>query len=173
MKLKKICMYEGTVRLLTGLAIRGANNELSIGGADSEVIKNPVTGEPYIPGSSLKGKMRSQLERRDGAKNKRGEQEISKPCGCGRCTICRLFGAHMNPGAASAPTRIIVRDCVLTDEARGIIDAMPIESGSYLEVKAENLIKRDSGTAESPRFMERVPAGLSFGTQIILQVFEG
>lgn len=173
MKLKKICVYTGTIELVTGLAIRGASNELNIGGADSEVIKNPITGEPYIPGSSLKGKMRSQLERRDGAKNRRGEPEISKPCGCGTCTICKLFGAHMNPGASSAPTRIIVRDCVLTEASRKIIADMPIESGSYLEVKAENLIKRDSGTAESPRFMERVHAGLSFDMQIIIQIFEG
>ncbi len=173
MKLKKICVYNGTIELVTGLAIRGASNEINIGGADSEVIKNPITGEPYIPGSSIKGKLRSQLERRDGMRNRRGETEISKPCGCGRCNICKLFGAHMNPGAASAPTRIIVRDCALTEASREIIASMPIESGNYLEVKAENLIKRDSGTAESPRFMERVPAGFSFNMQILVQIFEG
>ena len=45
--------------------------------------------------------------------------------------------------------------------------------GSYLEVKAENLIRRDKGTAESPRFMERVPAGLEFNLEILVQVFDG
>ena len=70
MKLKKICKFEGSVELLTGLAIKGADTELRIGGVDSEVIKNPLTGDPYIPGSSLKGKMRSSLERLYGAKNR-------------------------------------------------------------------------------------------------------
>lgn len=173
MKMKKICKYEGTIKLITGLAIKGASSELNIGGADSEVIKNPITGEPYIPGSSLKGKMRSQLEKVKGLKL--GEKDkFLKPCGCGKkdCPICVLFGAHMNTKADSAPTRIIVRDCVLTEESRKIIRDMPIERGGYLELKAENLIKRDKGTADAPRFMERVPAGLEFDMEILLQVFE-
>ena len=174
MKLQKICKYEGKITLITGLAIRGASNELNIGGADSEVVKNPVTGEPYIPGSSIKGKMRSQLEKVRGMKDKRGNEEKVKPCGCGKedCPICLLFGAHMNPGAGSAPTRMIVRDAMLTDGSREKIQGMPVESGNYLEIKAENLIKRDSGTAEAPRFMERVPAGLEFGLEILLQIYE-
>lgn len=178
MKLEKICKYEGTIKLVTGLAIKGASNELNIGGADSEVIKNPLTGEPYIPGSSLKGKMRSQLEKIYGMKKvdreKKVVEEISKPCGCGKrdCMVCTLFGAHQNPGASSAPTRIIVRDCELTDESRQRIQDMPVERGGYLELKAENLIKRDKGTAESPRFMERVPAGLEFRLEILVQIFD-
>lgn len=174
MKLKKICKFEGSVELLTGLAIKGADTELRIGGVDSEVIKNPLTGDPYIPGSSLKGKMRSSLERLYGAKNRFEKPEEEKPCGCGRrgCPVCLLFGAHMNTRAESAPTRIIVRDCSLTDESRAQIRAIPIEQGTYLETKAENIIKRKSGTADSPRMMERVPAGLSFTLEIVLQVFE-
>ena len=172
MKLEKICKYEGTIKLVTGLAIKGASNELNIGGADSEVVKNPLTGEPYIPGSSLKGKMRSQMEKIYGMKDKNGNKEESKPCGCGKCLICTLFGAHMNPKAESAPTRIIVRDCELTDESRKRIQDMPVERGGYLELKAENLIKRDKGTAESPRFMERVPAGLEFRLEILVQIFD-
>lgn len=172
MKLQKILVYEGKVTLITGLAIRGASSELNIGGADSEVVKNPITGEPYIPGSSLKGKMRSQLEKVYGAKNKKGEVELAKPCGCGKCDICRIFGAHMNPEATSAPTRIIVRDAVLTENSKQKIDNMSVESGGYLELKAENLIKRNSGTAEAPRFMERVPAGMEFKVEILLQTFE-
>ena len=172
MKLQAVYAYEGKITLVTGLAIRGAGSELSIGGADSEVIKNPITGEPYIPGSSLKGKMRSQLERVYGAKNKKGEVELAKPCGCGQCDICRIFGAHMNPDAASAPTRIIVRDAVLTEACRTQIAEMPVEAGNSLELKAENMIKRNSGTADAPRFMERVPAGMEFNVEIMLQVFD-
>lgn len=175
MKLKKIYKLEGIIELITGLSIKGIGNELNIGGADSEVIKNPVTGDPYIPGSSLKGKMRSQLERKLGTYDKFGKETADKPCGCGKrsCMVCKIFGAHMNPGAESAPTRIIVRDGIMTKEAKAFIDNMGPESGSYMEIKAENLIKRSSGTADSPRFMERLPAGLTFTLEIMLQVFEG
>jgi len=175
MKLQTIYAYEGTITLLTGLAIRGAGSELSIGGADSEVIKNPITGEPYIPGSSLKGKMRSQLERVYGAKkydNKVLVEETVAPCGCGECDICRVFGAHKNTKSLVAPTRIIVRDAVLTEECRAQIANMPVEAGNSLELKAENMIKRNSGTADAPRFMERVPAGMEFHVELMLQVFD-
>jgi CRISPR-associated protein Csm3 len=175
MKLQKIYKYAGTIELLTGLAIKGSGNELNIGGADSEVIKNPITGEPYIPGSSLKGKMRSQLEKTLDIKDSRGNDTKGSPCGCGnkKCPVCVLFGAHRNPKALSAPTRIIVRDSHLSEESKEKIQERSIESGSYLELKAENAINRNNGTAESPRFMERVPAGLTFNLEIILQIFEG
>lgn len=188
MKLRKICKYEGTITLVTGLAIRGASNEMGIGGADSEVIKNPITGEPYLPGSSLKGKMRSQLER---ALEKVDESGL--PCGCGEydCPICTIFGTHRSgyrgkqeskesketredrgKKTEKSPTRIIVRDSVFTSESREKIRSLPLERGGYLELKAENMIHRSSGTAESPRFMERIPAGLTFTLEILLQIFD-
>lgn len=160
---------------ITGIAIKGAGNDLGIGGADSEVIKNPLTNEPYLPGSSLKGKMRSQLEQKYGAKEfDRRSQSLAvteeKPCGCGRkdCPICTVFGAHFNTRALSAPTRILVHETF-----RQKIQALPLERGSYLEVKGENIIDRKQGLAKSPRFMERVPAGASFELHIKLQIFEG
>lgn len=178
MKLKKIISFDGTVACITGIAIKGANSDLGIGGADSEVIKNPLTGEPYLPGSSLKGKMRSQLERKYGAKKfDRRSQSMAvteeEPCGCGECPICTVFGAHFNTRAKSAPTRIIVRDCPMTDAFREEIQALPLERGSYLEIKGENIIDRKQGLAKSPRFMERVPAGASFELHIKLQILEG
>ena len=54
--LKKMSKIEFKIKLLTGLHIGCSNDEFDIGGADSNVIKNPLTHEPYIPGSSLKGK---------------------------------------------------------------------------------------------------------------------
>lgn len=171
MRLRKIVKYKGTIKLMTGLAIKGASNELNIGGADSEVVKNPLTNEPYIPGSSLKGKMRSQLEKKLG---KVSGRDNDQPCGCGAkdCPVCTLFGAHKNTKASSAPTRIIVRDCNLTEKSKTLIEEMPVESGNYLELKAENMIKRDKGTADAPRFMERVPAGLDFNLEILVQILD-
>ena len=95
MKLEKVVTISGQIECKTGLCIKGSNSDLNIGGADSEVIKNPLTGRPYIPGSSIKGKMRSQLEKKYDIKPKKEGQ----PCGCGQenCMICTVFGAHMNP----------------------------------------------------------------------------
>ena len=180
-ELKKLVHFTGTIACVTGIAIKSASNELGIGGADSEVVKNPLTGEPYLPGSSLKGKMRSQLEKKYGTRRydkKTGEvlpQDKGRPCGCGQkdCKTCVVFGAHMYPEARSAPTRIIVRDCSFTPEFQEQLQNLPLERGSYLELKAENMINREKGLAESPRFMERVPAGAEFTLDIVLQIFEG
>ena len=172
MKLLKTVKYIGKMELLSGLSIQGTNNDLNIGGADSEVIKNPITKMPYVPGSSLKGKMRSLLELRYGKVGSAGKS--TTPCKCGKrdCFVCTIFGAHMNPNAESAPTRIIVRDCNLAEESRNLIEKLPLDNGNFLEEKSENIIDRRNGTAGSPRVMERVPAGLKFDVNIVLQIFE-
>ncbi|MCI9096422.1 MAG: type III-A CRISPR-associated RAMP protein Csm3 [Lachnospiraceae bacterium] len=179
MKLEQIIIFRGEIKCLTGLSIGGTSNSLEIGGIDREVIKHPITKEPYIPGSSLKGKMRSELEYKYGAfiKDKKTGEYLSSessPCGCGRptCAICRIFGAHKNPGADSAPTRIIVRDAILSQESRDKINNLPVDYGSYLERKTENIILRDSGIAGSPRTIERVPRDMIFDFEIILRIFE-
>ena len=174
MKLEKICKYNAILRVDTGLSIKGNNNDINIGGLDSEVIKNPITGDVYLPGSSIKGKIRSLLELEKGIrieKDKKGE-DFANPCGGGKCDICRIFGAHKNPKAETAPTRIIVRDASMTDASKNIILNMPLESGSYLEAKVENSINRAKGTADAPRYMERIPAGLEFNLEILLQIFD-
>lgn len=61
----------------------------------------------------------------------------------------------------------------MTKKFREEIQALPLERGNYLEIKAENIIDRKQGLAKSPRFMERVPAGASFELHIKLQIFEG
>lgn len=200
MKLNQIVIFSGQIQCLSGLSIGGSANSIEIGGIDREVIKNPVTKEPYIPGSSLKGKMRSELEKKYGAlkwineisnEEKKTpeykELEVKKlevklegkkkkilvpskdePCGCGKkkCPICVLFGSHKNPGADSAPTRIIVRDATLHKDEEG---DKPVD----MEIKTENIVLRDSDTAGSPRTIERVPEGTSFNFEIVVRVFEG
>ena len=109
MKLKEIVTFSGKIYCVSGLCIGGSSNSLEIGGIDREVIKNPITKEPYIPGSSIKGKMRSELEKRYGALKRERDKTTNltekEPCGCGRrtCLICKIFGAHKYPGAPSAP----------------------------------------------------------------------
>ena len=145
-------------RCESGLHIGGSQDELVIGGSDNPVIKNPATGQPYIPGSSLKGKMRAELEKQLG---KAGGRNGDAPCDCAEdsCAVCRMFGAHMNPRSTLGPSRIIVRDGRL-------------RSGGQIEHKTENVINRQSGTAQHPRSNERVVEGTEFDLQIVLQVFD-
>ncbi|MCY4583354.1 MAG: type III-A CRISPR-associated RAMP protein Csm3, partial [Chloroflexi bacterium] len=160
MKRTNIHSITFAARCESGLHIGGSQDELSIGGSDSPVIKHPSTREPYIPGSSLKGKMRSELERKLGQFGGHGRNEGALPCGCGRCPVCRVFGAHMNTSSRLGPSRIIVRDGSLSSD------------GFHLENKTENVINRRRGGAEHPRSTERVAAGAEFNMQIVLQVFE-
>ena len=61
----------------------------------------------------------------------------------------------------------------MSEEFRTRIQELPTERGSYLELKGENIINRKTGTAEHPRFIERVPAGAAFDFEILLQILEG
>lgn len=145
-------------RCESGLHIGGSQDELVIGGSDNPVIKNPATGRPYIPGSSLKGKMRAELEKQWG---KSGGRDDDRPCDCANtsCAVCRLFGAHMNTKGMLGPSRIIVRDGRL-------------RSGGQIENKTENVINRKTGAAQHPRINERVAEGAEFDLRIVLQVFD-
>lgn len=182
-KLKKIKHFKGRILCKTGMHIGGMNNSMKIGGVDNEIIKHPVTLEPYIPGSSLKGKMRSQLEKKLGkieirevTSNGGKKYKTGEPCKCGKadCIVCVLFGAHKNPTANSAPTRIIVRDCFMTEETRKKYNELLLKEGrSFIEQKTENIIDRKLGTASDPRTTERIPSGAEFKYDIVLQVFEG
>ena len=136
----------------SGLHIGGSQDELTIGGADNPVIKNPGTRKPYIPGSSLKGKMRAELEK------DLGRVSGSKPCQCDDCAVCRVFGAHTSRSKLG-PSRVIVRDGKLRE-------------GGRIENKTENVINRETGAAQHPRTSERVVEGTKFGMQIVLQMFE-
>ncbi|NLL99825.1 MAG: type III-A CRISPR-associated RAMP protein Csm3 [Tepidanaerobacter sp.] len=171
MKLKKIKVIKGRIFCETGLHIGGSQDEIEIGGVDLPVIKHPITKEPYIPGSSLKGKMRSTLERKYDKVTNKGE-----PCGCGKedCLICRVFGPHKNTSHSLGPTRILVRDSKLSQETRNEYKELAVKGGVLpLENKTENIINRLKGTAEHPRSLERVPAGSKFDMEIAVQIFEG
>lgn len=168
MKLLTHRVITGRIHLKTGLHIGGGGETIEIGGMDNPIIKNPLDNYPYIPGSSLKGKMRSLLEWKD-AKSRDGN-----PCACAACDICKIFGTSGARKHAQGPTRIIVRDAHLTEKSRERLKDMREEKGLiYAEVKHENSIDRLKGTAKNPRPTERVPAGIDFDFEIVLRVFEG
>ncbi|MFZ8830779.1 MAG: type III-A CRISPR-associated RAMP protein Csm3 [Thermodesulfobacteriaceae bacterium] len=187
LKLQKIYEITGKIKLLTGLRIGSGNTEMHIGGVDNLVIKHPYTNEPYIPGSSLKGKIRSLLEYYFGLpgfsygvdRSSGGitsykllkENNISEDVKNNAKTILKLFGLS---GSGSevleeiGPTRVAFSDCFFTEEFRGKLER---ERLPFTEIKAENRINRITGTAEHPRFTERVPAGAEFNFRITLKIY--
>ncbi|WP_297446754.1 type III-A CRISPR-associated RAMP protein Csm3 [Desulfurobacterium sp.] len=191
MKLKNIKEISGKIKLITGLHIGAGETEIHIGGTDNPVVKHPFTNEPYIPGSSLKGKIRSLLELKSGLikyskqLNKDGEplsMEIIKKAKENNenkdrieygLKIIKLFGtsgAEENAKKMLGPTRVSFSDCMITEEMRE-----KAQKGEIVltEIKAENRINRITGTAQHPRFTERVPAGIEFNFCITLKEFEG
>ena len=145
--------------------ISGADNNFDIGGPDAQVIKNPLSSEPYIPGSSLKGKIRSLLEYRHGAL-KGEEYTFTKD----NANAAMLF--EPNEKVIPNVTRGIFRDLVLTEKSKEELK-LAFGEGVYTEIKAENKINRLKGKAESPRFIERVPAGCHFEGEIDILEFDG
>jgi CRISPR-associated protein Csm3 len=157
--MQKIGYHEitGVIHCLSGLRVGGSDELLQIGGTDLTCIKHPVTLKPYIPGSSIKGKMRSEQEQRLGKFGGGG----TEPCGCARadCLVCRVFGPHKKAKHDLGPTRIVVRDAACT-------------KGGETELKSENVIDRKTGAAQHPRKVERVVAGSEFSLRIGIQVWD-
>jgi CRISPR-associated protein Csm3 len=172
----------GTITCITGLRIGGSSEVIEIGGLDNPIIKHPLTNEPYVPGSSLKGKMRALLEMRYGMidgrakiKSHDGKEYDNRDfgdvhswggVGCQKenCPICRIFGVAKGEGSPFGPSRLIVRDARLV--SNGSADK------TRTERKWENVINRIKGTAEHPRQMERVPAGTTFKLEMDYRVFD-
>lgn len=172
MQLNKKLIISGKITALTGIAIGGTNQAMSIGGVDKGVIRNPLNNEPYIPGSSLKGKMRSLLELRDGTL---GNEEMGAvkngPTTDQRFRAARLFGNAVKEGRIQRPSRVVVRDAYL-DKAQKDSAFFKNADLPYTEVKTEVVIDRITSRA-MPRQIERVPAGAIFNFEVVLNFFEG
>ena len=184
--LKKI-KISGLITAKSGLHIGGSNIGMSIGGADATVVRNPLTNEPYIPGSSLKGKMRSLLERAYGKFGKGQDNTVvNSPyvdvdedfnAGDKRTYIPTLFGTTPETLAKSKephqPTsRLIVRDCPLEKDSSKRLEKLKTTDMPFTEVKTEVVIDRITSAA-TPRQMERVPAGAIFEMSLILNIYHG
>lgn len=162
--LKGKVIIQGELEAITGLHIGGTTGGLDIGGVDLPVLRHPVSQEPYIPGSSLRGKLRSLLDRHI-------PTDLNQPIGqvtihsCkdsasyANCIVCKVFGL---PGERefAEPARLIVRDVPISEiSARQLREkkmGLP-----FTEVKTEVAIDRVTSSA-TPRQHERVPAGTVF-----------
>jgi CRISPR-associated protein Csm3 len=177
MKLLGYKRIHGIIRLKSGLRIGMSKDQMTIGDVDNPVIRNPLTEEPYIPGSSFKGKMRYLLEWHFGGKyiSESGSQHVYKD---EEGPIGRIFGVAPGNDSRSkelaqqrGPTRLLVRDAYLTEESKKRLEAMTARGGYLTEVKQEVFIPRIGGNA-NPRTAERVPAGAEFAFEMVYRVMD-
>jgi CRISPR-associated protein Csm3 len=179
-------ILEGEIVCETGLHIGAGKGSLEIGGADNPVVKDAF-GRPYIPGSSLRGRIRSLLEQASGLAvpselvylSKRKGQEVRiHQSDREDDFICLLFGR--NPGrmervqgepmesTVASPARLTVYDAPLVMES--ITPQMREHLDDELtEVKSENAVDRITSQA-NPRTLERVPAGARFRMRAVLDL---
>lgn len=149
-----------SITLITGLHIGGNSENVEIGGIDNPVIKLASKDDmPYIPGSSLKGKMRCLLEQVYRAPRVGLNQEVNN-----------LFGFS----GTKQPSKIIVRDAMLTDDSKKMLLACDNLDMPYTENKIENTIDRIEGATVKGGFRttERVPAGAEFNAEFIINIWD-
>lgn len=205
-------MINTTLRLITALHIGGGDDTMQIGGISKSVIKREIYAnpdgsisyegrgkkitEPYVPGSSVKGKMRSLLEHTFGLvsaqkaiKLENDSYKTGEPINSNFIRfikdsgfeskdviikkanlIITLFGESAGSGDKKSTkiTRAIFRDSFLTQETRRLYLEGKIKIS---EEKAENSINRVNVTA-NPRFLERVPVNIEFSFETVLREFD-
>ena len=153
---------EGTIEVKTGLHIGGDSSFSAIGAVDMPVVRDPLSRLPIIPGSTLKGKLRSLLAREKGSIPMRGVAGFEKD----GYEIKRLFGSSSDSSNAEGTgiqmSRLQFSDCFLKNK-----DALP----QIFESKFENTIDRLTAVA-NPRQIERVVRGAEFAVEIIYNVEE-
>jgi CRISPR-associated protein Csm3 len=163
-QLVKKIKIKTTMELLTGLHIGGNSENVEIGGIDLPVIKVATKkNQPYIPGSSLRGKMRCLLEQINGSVEVGGNPDVNNLFGCSE---------KKEKGRANQPSKLIVRDAYLSEESVRKLEACDTLDMPYTESKWENVIDRVKGTAEHPRQIERIPAGVTFDVEFVINVWD-
>lgn len=169
MKLLEKIFIKGQIVAKTGLHVGGSGQGMAIGGTDSPVLRDPITNIPYIPGSSLKGKMRSLLEKTTGKMNIHDGK--ADPCNCGHCDVCKIYGVSAQDNSEK-PGRLIVRDAFMNEESAKLLEKSSNTDMPYTEIKTEVNIDRITSKA-NPRQIERVPAGAVFNLELVLDVYDG
>ena len=141
-------LITGTIKLETGMHIGASNDFAPIGAVDAPFIRDVVSQEPIIPGSSIKGKLRTLLAKSH----------------CDTYIMKGLFGS-VDP---VQPARLQFYDLFITDESRQLF--ANIDTDTYMgEIKFENVIDRVDGSAK-PRQIERVPAGTTFDFKVAYNI---
>src|SRR5208282_5617502 len=179
-------ILEGVMTCETGLHVGAGKGSLEIGGSDNPVVKDAF-GRPYVPGSSLRGKIRSLLEQSSGLavptelvylSRRKGQEVRIHQSDRPDDDICLLFGR--NPGrmervqgetldtTQATPARLAVYDAPLDPDSITVQMRENLDD-ELTEVKSENAIDRITSQA-NPRTLERVPAGARFRVRLVLDV---
>lgn len=156
MKYGKI-LIKGEIETITGLHIGGTDSYSAIGAVDSPVIRDSVSGNPIIPGSSLKGKMRFLLQRTFGASPSHDKDHEQ---------VIRLFGSSGSRDSNAVPSRLKFSDCFMDQDK---VEELRAANIRLTEIKTENTIDRKKGEA-NPRQIERVIRGAIFEFELIYDV---
>ena len=153
-------IIQGDLTIKTGMHIGGGSDYAPIGAVDSPFIRDSLTQEPIIPGSSLKGKIRTLLARY------RSEKNIVNSIDEDDDVIKRLFGST-SPQTIS---RLQFQDLFISEETKLLFES--IDTDTYMgEVKFENTINRVTSVA-MPRQIERVPAGTKFVFKLVYTLID-
>lgn len=156
MKLIKKIVRKFRIEVKTGLHIGGSKENIEIGGLDKLVVRRGLDNQPYIPGSSLRGKIRCLLEQMDGVSEVGGSPRVNEVFGFAKSGI---------------KSKIIFRDFYLEENSYKKLQESEYTDLDLTEVKFENIIDRVSGKADM-RQVERVPAGAVFEGEIVINVWE-
>lgn len=171
---KENYIINGQIVCDSGLHIGDSTDGIDIGGSDSPIIRDPITEYPYIPGSSLKGKLRSLLELSDKKSSESVIKNGGKVATDEDCIATQIFGLTPKDDKKvdtekNYQTRIIVRDSQATEDTIKLWDKhKQLSSGA--ELKWENTINRITSSA-NPRNIERVPKGSKFNFEIIFSTY--
>ena len=151
----------GKLKLLTGMHIGASKEFAEIGAVDLIVIRDPLSQSPVIPGSSIKGKMRTLLAKclTDGPFLEKHDEDPSE--------LLRLFGASAEKYEES---RLQFLDCMLNEESKNQLGKLNLDL-ELTEIKFENTINRITAQA-NPRQIERIPAGTEFDFALIYNLLD-
>lgn len=151
----------GSITVKTGLAIGGSKSGIDIGTLDNPVIKyrNKDKDVPYIPGSSLKGKLRALLAKVAGTEDEKADKKLMGVDKSEFKHLAKVFGYAPDKGDANGEALLKVRDSFLSNNQEG-----------FTEEKMENSINRITGKA-NPRPLERVLPDTVFDVNLCLDIY--
>lgn len=169
-------IIKGIIHCETGLHIGNSSDNIDIGGSDKPIIKDPITNLPFIPGSSLKGKLRALLELNDVLSSKSVTKRHGKASNDINCVATQIFGIASFRSTKEEkllfkfPTRIIVRDSYPTEETIEMWkNSEDVFEGT--ELKYENFVDRINARSFL-RNIERIPRSSEFNFEIIFSVYK-
>jgi len=167
------------LHLKSGLRIGATDTGIVVSSVNT-IIRDPITNKPYIPGSSIKGKLRSLFEKAHACDQHYPVQKIkihvcTNESDYLKCPVCPIFGIpadepDLRKFSISTPTRLVVRDAHLNPNSEKELKARNLDS-ELSELKTEVAIDRLTSHAV-PRTQERIPAGTVMDFEAVFSFYD-